>query len=39
MGHILKNNQKNKCVSIHENILLIIIKRKMKMKKDHIDTT
>ena len=30
--HILKNNQKNKRVCVHEIILLIIMKMKMKMK-------
>ena len=39
MGHILENNQKNKGVGIHENIQLIIMKMKIKMKKDHADTT
>ena len=33
IGHILKNNQKNKCICIHEIIRLIIMKMKMKMKK------
>ena len=32
MGHILKNNQKNKYVCIREIIRLIIMKMKMKMK-------
>ena len=32
IGHILKNKQKNKCVSIHEVLWLIIMKMKMKMK-------
>ena len=32
IGHILKINQKNKCVCIHEIIRLIIMKMKMKMK-------
>ena len=32
IGHILKNKQKNKCVSIHEIIRLSIMKMKMKMK-------
>ena len=38
MGHILKNNQKNKYVCIREIIRLIIMKMKMKMKikKDHM---
>ena len=39
MGHILKSLQKNKCVCIHEIIGLIIIKMKMKMKKDQTDRT
>ena len=39
MGHILKNKQMNKYVCIHEIIRLIIMEMKMKMKKDHIDTT
>ena len=38
MGHILKSKQKNKCVCIHEIMQLIMIKVKMKMKEDHIDT-
>ena len=33
IGHILKNEQKNKCVCILEIIRLIILKMKMKMKK------
>ena len=32
IGHILKNNQMNKCICIHEIIRLIIMKIKMKMK-------
>ena len=32
MGHILKNNQKNKNFCIHEIIQLIIMKMKMKME-------
>ena len=32
IDYILKNNQKNKCICIHEIIRLIIIKMKMKMK-------
>ena len=39
MGHILKNKQKNKNFCIHEIIQLIIMKMKMKMENDHIDTT
>ena len=39
MGHILKNKQKNKCVCVHDIVRLIIMKTKMKLKKDHIDTT
>ena len=39
-GHVLKNNQKNKCICIHEIIRLIIMKMKMKMKKKfHVNTT
>ena len=36
--HILKDEQKNKRVSIHKIIRLIIMKMKMKMKKAHVDT-
>ena len=39
MEHILKNKTKNKWVCIHEILRLIIMKMKMKIKKDHIDTT
>ena len=39
MGHILKNKQKNKFVCIHEIISVIIMKMRMKIKKDQIDTT
>ena len=39
MVHILQNKPKNKCLSIHEIIWLIITKMKMKMKKQNIDTT
>ena len=39
MGHIFKNKQNNKCICIHEIIRLFIRTMKMKMKKDHIDTT
>ena len=39
MGHILKNKQRNKYLCIHEIIRLIILRMKMKMKKDYIDTT
>ena len=40
MGHILKYKQKNKYVCIHEVIIrLIIMKKKMIMKNDHIDMT
>ena len=38
MGNILKNKQKNKCACIKKIIRLIIMKMKMKMKKNHIDT-
>ena len=39
IGHVLKNKQKKKCACVHEIIRLIIMKAKMKMKKDDIDTT
>ena len=39
IGHILKNKDKNNCVSVHENIRLTIMKIKIKIKKDHIDAT
>ena len=40
MEHILKNTRpKNKCVYVHEILRLIIMKMKMKMKKDYRDTT
>ena len=32
IGYIIKNKQKNKCVCIHKNIRLIIMKIKMKKK-------
>ena len=32
IGHILKNQQKNNCVCIHEIIRLTIMKMKMKME-------
>ena len=38
-GTYPKNKQKNKYICIHEITRLIIMKMKMKMKKDHIDTT
>ena len=37
--HILKSNQKNKCVSIQEIRQLIIMKMKVKMKNRLIGTT
>ena len=37
IGHILKNNKKNKGVCIHEIIRTIVLKMKMKMKnRSHI---
>ena len=39
MGHILKIKQTSKYIFIHDIIRLIIMKMKMKIKKDHIDTT
>ena len=40
MEHILKNTRpKNKCVYVREILRLIIMKMKMKMKKDYRDTT
>ena len=40
IGHILKNNQKNKCAYFREVIQLIIMKTEMKMKnKSHIYDT
>ena len=33
MGHVLKNKQKNKCVCIHEIILLSNMKMNINMKK------
>ena len=33
IGYILRNKQKNKCVSIYEIIRLIIVNMKMKMEK------
>ena len=39
IGLILKNRQKNKRVFANEITQLVIMKMKMKMTKDHIDTT
>ena len=39
IGHILKNKQKNKSADALEIIRLIIMRMKMKMKKDHIYAT